>query len=210
MPKNLDLVLDTSRMGISLGIYSAGVPLYEFYEPKTRGENLGHALDVALEKAKVTLDDITRVLVTLGPGSFTGLRTGIAFCEGLCFSGRRHLYGISTLKALTSLSSDASSAVVLPARTGFWYVGLPSGEHFLLIEDALAKFDAENVRSFVVDPSIAEEANFKTFVDKVKGSVALASGENIHLFCKFFDELTPNIIQKANYIQPSYYERIKK
>ena len=61
----LDLILDTSRKGIALGIYAAGKPVCEHFEPESRGENLGRILDAVLEQAKVALDDVKRVLVTV-------------------------------------------------------------------------------------------------------------------------------------------------
>jgi len=203
----LDLVLDTSRKGIALGIYEAGKPVCEYFEPETRGENIGHTLDAVLDHAKVSLEDIKRVLVTLGPGSFTGLRTGIAFCEGLCFSGKRSLFGISTLKALRSLSADENVAVVLYARTGFFYVGTATEELFIPVEEAVQKFEELKIRSFVADRRSADEELFQSFVQKENANVVVSEGNEIAPFCKFFAELEPNIVQSANYIQPSYYER---
>ena len=45
---NLDLVLDTSRKGIALGIFDAGKTVAEYFEPESRGENLGKTLDLVL------------------------------------------------------------------------------------------------------------------------------------------------------------------
>lgn len=204
---SLDLILDTSRRGIALGIYRGGAPLAEFFEPESRGENIGTALDLALSRAQVSLADIRRVLVTLGPGSFTGLRTGIAFCEGLCFSGKRSLFGVSTLRALRTLSSDANAAVVLYARTGFFYVGTSSGEYFIPVEEAIRKFREEGIVSFVVDVRVPEISEWKDFVSAENFSVRVSEGNEIAPFARLFDELTSNLALKANYIQPSYYER---
>lgn len=205
--EHLDLVLDTSRQGISLGIYRSGVPLDEFFEPETRGENLGQALDRSLERACVSLGDIRRVLVALGPGSFTGLRTGIAFCEGLCFSGRRSLFGVSTLRALRTLSPDENCAVVLYARTGYFYVGTKDGEFFVSAEEAFQKFREEKIVSFVVDRRVSEVPEWKDFSVSGNFSVFVSKGNEIASFVRLFDELEPSLVQKANYIQPSYYER---
>lgn len=204
---SLDLILDTSRRGIALGIYRAGISLAEFFEPESRGESIGFALELALSRAQASLADIHRVLVTLGPGSFTGLRTGIAFCEGLCFSGKRSLFGVSTLRALRTLSPDANAAVVLYARTGFFYVGTASGEYFIPMEDAVQKFRRENIVSFVVDGRSSEVSEWKDFSAAGNFSVRVSEGNEIAPFARLFDELTPNLSLKANYIQPSYYER---
>ncbi len=205
--ESLDLVLDTSRKGIALGIYRAGVPLDEFFEPETRGENLGGALDRALERAGVSLGDIRRVLVALGPGSFTGLRTGIAFCEGLCSSGKRSLFGVSTLRALRTLSSNENCAVVLYARTGYFYVGTRNGEFFISAEEAFQKLREEKIVSFVIDRRVSENPEWKEFVSGENFEVRISEGNEIAPFVRLFDELEPSLVQKANYIQPSYYER---
>ncbi len=207
MEESLDLVLDTSRKGIALGIYRSGVPLDEFFEPETRGENLGDILDRALERAEVSLADVRRVLVALGPGSFTGLRTGIAFCEGLCFSGTRSLFGVSTLRALRTLSPDENCAVVLYARTGHFYVGTETGEFFVPMEDAFRKFREEKIGSFVIDRRVLETAEWNDFASIGNFDVRVSEGNEIASFVRLFDELEPSLIQKANYIQPSYYER---
>ncbi len=205
--ESLDLILDTSRKGIALGIYRSGVPLAEFFEPETRGENLGQALDRSLERACVSLGDIRRVLVALGPGSFTGLRTGIAFCEGLCFSGNRSLFGVSTLRALRTLSSDENCAVVLYARTGYFYAGTKTGEFFVAYEEAFQKFREEKITSFVIDGRTSEIPEWKEFVSGENFTVRISEGNEIAPFVRLFDEVEPNLVQKANYIQPSYYER---
>lgn len=204
---NLDLVLDTSRKGIALGIFDAGKTVAEYFEPESRGENLGKTLDLVLADAKISLDDVKRVLVTLGPGSFTGLRTGIAFCEGLCFSGKRALYGVSTLRALRALLTDENCAVVLFARNGYFYVGTKTGEFFIPIEEAIQKFTDEKIVNFVSDARVSEEENFKNYLQNSQAKNCISLGNELAPFCRFFDELKPNLIQSANYIQPSYYER---
>lgn len=203
---NLDLVLDTSRKGIALGIYDSGKPLCERFEPESRGENLGRFLDGILQSAPFALDDIKRVLVTLGPGSFTGLRTGIAFCEGLCFSQKRSLFGVSTLRALRSLGAK-DCVVVLFARSGFFYVGTSEAELFISVEDAVQKFAEEKRVHFVVDSRSAEEEIFQKYIREAKAEVVVSAGDEIAPFCRFFAELEPSALLRANYIQPSYYER---
>jgi tRNA threonylcarbamoyladenosine biosynthesis protein TsaB len=117
-----DLFVDTSRKGISIAIAGSaldgcGDAFYkEIVDPEARGETLSKNLDSLLEQGGISLQDITRVMVTLGPGSFSGLRTGVAFCQGICFSGARKLYGVSTLEALECFSKTHDTAVVVKAR----------------------------------------------------------------------------------------------
>jgi tRNA threonylcarbamoyladenosine biosynthesis protein TsaB len=122
----MDLVVDCSRKGVSLGLYASDV-CCELTEPEAKGDELGSLLDRLLNENNFELSQIERVLVTLGPGSFTGIRAGIAFCEGLCFSGKRTLHGVSTLRALAAHFPE-NGEIILHARADFYYVGSAEGE----------------------------------------------------------------------------------
>lgn len=62
-----------------------------------------------LDAGGVALDDIDVFAVATGPGSFTGLRIGIATMQGLAFARRKPLIGISGLDALASVASAPSA-----------------------------------------------------------------------------------------------------
>lgn len=203
----LDLILDTSRKGVALGIYDGETPLCEAFDFECRGESLGTIFDRSLQSAGASAADIARVLVTLGPGSFTGLRTGIAFAEGLCFSGRRALHGVSTLRALRALSPDENAVSVLFARKGFLYVGTATEELFLSAEDACRMFEESGVKAFVVEPRVLEEPASAPFFANGAFDVTLSEGRELLPFRRFFFEVEPCPVLRANYIQPSYYER---
>jgi len=120
----MDLIVDCSRKGVNLGLYSKDISC-ELCEPNAKGDELKHLLDKLLAENNFEIEQVKRVLVTLGPGSFTGIRAGIAFCEGLCFSGKRTLHGISTLKAL---AISHGKEIILYARANFYYVGNADSE----------------------------------------------------------------------------------
>jgi tRNA threonylcarbamoyladenosine biosynthesis protein TsaB len=126
----MDLIVDCSRHGVNLGLYANDVS-YELSEPQAKGDELSMLLDKLLNENHFKLEQVKRVLVTLGPGSFTGIRAGIAFCEGLCFSGKRTLHGISTLRAL---SEAYGMEIILHARANLYYVGSSLGENLVQFE----------------------------------------------------------------------------
>lgn len=124
----MKLVIDTSTGDLNLSIWSSSAEeliAYAVY-PKGRGELLGDWVPEVLAEHQIELSDIEAVLVGIGPGSFTGLRTGIAFAQGLCALGRP-LYQVSTLELLGGWSSE-SRLVAIPARPGLWYLGYYSIE----------------------------------------------------------------------------------
>ena len=183
----------------------------EMVDPSAKGEILSASLDNLLAKVGATLDDVKRVMVTVGPGSFSGLRTGVAFCQGLCFSGKRNLYGVTTLQALACFAgaTDESVAVVIRARNGFWYLRLNNEESFIETADVVARLQASSVKNAVVDAAaLADEALIAVFKDKGIATT-LDTDKKLNMWAPLFDTVKPSLIQEANYIQPSYFEKLK-
>lgn len=207
---NYDLFVDTSRKGIAMALCADSV-YEEMVDPSAKGEILSASLDNLLAKVGATLDDVKRVMVTVGPGSFSGLRTGVAFCQGLCFSGKRNLYGVTTLQALACFAGvpDESVAVVIRARNGFWYLRLNNEESFIETADVVARLQASSVKNAVVDAAaLADETLVAVFKDKGIATT-LDTDKKLDMWTPLFDTVKPSLIQEANYIQPSYFEKLK-
>ena len=207
---NYNLIVDTSRKGIAMALCADSV-YEEMVDPSAKGEILSASLDNLLAKVGATLDDVKRVMVTVGPGSFSGLRTGVAFCQGLCFSGKRNLYGVTTLQALACFAGvpDESVAVVIRARNGFWYLRLNNEESFIETADVVARLQASSVKNAVVDAAaLADEALVAVFKDKGIATT-LDTDKKLNMWAPLFDTVKPSLIQEANYIQPSYFEKLK-
>jgi tRNA threonylcarbamoyladenosine biosynthesis protein TsaB len=102
----LILVLDTTTRGGSLALWRDGRVLATVAgDPgRTHATRLpGDILD-CLAGHQLTLGDIDLFAVAAGPGSFTGLRIGIATIQGLAFAHARPAAGISALDALAEAS----------------------------------------------------------------------------------------------------------
>ena len=89
-------------------------------------ETLLAAVDRLLEAAVGGPEGITHVAVSAGPGSFTGLRVGMAAAKGFCFGWRRPLVPVPTLHALASRFREGNALIcpVLDARKGEVYAGV--------------------------------------------------------------------------------------
>ena len=183
----------------------------EIVDTSGKGEVLSASLDSLLAKVGATLDDVKRVMVTVGPGSFSGLRTGVAFCQGLCFSGKRNLYGVTTLQALACFAGtpDEKVAVIIRARNGFWYLRLNNEESFIETAEVVARLQASSINKAVVDAAaLADETLSAIFTDK-KIETTLDTGKPLSMWSPLFEFIKPSLIQEANYIQPSYFEKLK-
>lgn len=89
----------------------------------THSETLMPMVDQVLNNASVTVRQLDAIAVTIGPGSFTGLRIGLAAAKGLAMAADKPLIGISTLEVLAhNLSySPLLAGTILDARKGEIY-----------------------------------------------------------------------------------------
>jgi tRNA threonylcarbamoyladenosine biosynthesis protein TsaB len=140
------LVIDTSLAACQVGLFDAGRQIAAASEPMERGhqERLAPMAAEAMVRSGLAFADVARIAVTVGPGSFTGIRVGLAFAKGLQLATDAPLVGIGTLAALAA-GVDGTAAGVIDARQGLVYVqafdaGRPLGEPDIVpIADAAAR-----------------------------------------------------------------------
>jgi tRNA threonylcarbamoyladenosine biosynthesis protein TsaB len=117
------LVIDTATPATVVG--AEGIERRHDPQP---GERPGHVAQVltlveeALAAAGATLADVTRIGVGVGPGSFTGLRIGVATARSLAHATGAELVGVSTLGALAVVAPEQPVLAVLDARRGEAFV----------------------------------------------------------------------------------------
>lgn len=84
----------------------------------THSQTLMPMVKRVLDKAKISAADIDMYAVTNGPGSFTGVRIGVATVKGLAFAENKRCVGVSTLEAIAmNLSgTDCIAVAAMDAR----------------------------------------------------------------------------------------------
>jgi tRNA threonylcarbamoyladenosine biosynthesis protein TsaB len=102
----LVLGLDTTTSSGSCALARDGRVVHEQVNnaPNAHAEHLPGDLISLLDRAGVTLSEIDAFAVATGPGSFTGLRIGIATMQGLAFAERKPLIGVSGFDALARIA----------------------------------------------------------------------------------------------------------
>src|SRR5208283_5385388 len=126
------LGLDTASATASLAIVAHGKILAEqSRSASSHGAELPAAVSELLAQAHISLKDLQGVAVGIGPGSFTGLRVGIAYAKGLILALRCALIGIPTfdclaLAAFEWVSAPEGSLIcpIVDARKGEVYANL--------------------------------------------------------------------------------------
>lgn len=96
------LALDTCLSACGVALVDGGQVLARRQAPMVRGhqERLGAMVAEVMADAGADFAILDRIGVTLGPGSFTGLRVGLAFAKGLALALDRPCVGVGSLEAL--------------------------------------------------------------------------------------------------------------
>ncbi len=132
------LAADTSSDHGSVAVTADGEPLGEvrLISSIQHSERLFRSIEFLFEHVDLTLDDIDLFAAARGPGSFTGLRVGLAAMAGFAFANNKPSAGISTLAAVAWQvgRTDSSIAPVLDARRGEIYTALFRREGEALVE----------------------------------------------------------------------------
>lgn len=179
----LILAFETSAKAASVALFQEGKLLGESYQNTglTHSQTLMVMAEDMLKQCGFSAKDVTAVAVAAGPGSFTGVRIGVAAAKGLAWSLQVPCYGVSTLESM-ALGLGAFQGTVCPvmdARRSQVYNALFTAEGGSLTrrsEDrAIALADlAEELKTmpqpiFLVGDG--SELTFKTLKDTVSGLV---------------------------------------
>jgi tRNA threonylcarbamoyladenosine biosynthesis protein TsaB len=158
----LRLVIDTALNALSVGLYQDAQALFEFNEIMQKGhqEALGSVVYAAFKSQEYKIHDLTAIGVTLGPGSFTGLRVGLSFAKGMSVGAKIPLFGLSTLDALLiEYFEDLPILSIMDAgRQGVYvnYCNHPSKIQSVILEnqpDALLGFSKAHEARMIVGPA---------------------------------------------------------
>ena len=98
----LTLAFETSAKAASVALLENGKLLGESYQNTglTHSQTLMVMAEDLLKSSGKTITDVTAVAVAEGPGSFTGVRIGVAAAKGFAWGGQLPCYGVSTLEAM--------------------------------------------------------------------------------------------------------------
>ncbi len=114
------LALDTSTRTVGVAIYDGYRVLSEatWTSQDYHTVELAPAVAEALRKADLNLDGLGAIAVAIGPGSFTGLRVGLALAKGLALARRIPLIGISTMDIMATAQPPLTIPMVIVLRAG--------------------------------------------------------------------------------------------
>lgn len=203
------LAFDSTATAASVAICDDGKVLTEFFVNAglTHSRTLVPMLDAALKNTDSDLRSVDALAISNGPGSFTGVRIGVAVAKGIAFAENLSCFEISTLEAMAYnlVLTDCLVCSVMDARCAQVYNGLfeiKYGEVHRLCDDralAIADLKAELVEKYsdkrIILVGDGAELCFKEFIDT-----------NLSV------ELAPDALrfQKASSVAAAAFDKINK
>ena len=109
MEKIILIETSTALCSVALAENGAIVDYRESSAPKAHASLTAVFIQEMLEGRGLTVADCDAVCVSMGPGSYTGLRVGVSTAKGLCFGARKPLIAVGTLDTLVAQAAEASS-----------------------------------------------------------------------------------------------------
>ncbi len=163
------LGFDTATRATAIGLRREDGSTLQARDDPAPGEHPGHATRLLplvaelLARSGLRFADLDRIAVGIGPGTFTGLRIGVATARGLAQSLSLELVGVSSLRALATAAADASDErgaaigasagsfagagvlAVLDARRGEVFAAAYANDEELAAPRALAPMDLGDI-----------------------------------------------------------------
>jgi len=190
----LILGIESATKNCSVALFKDGVVIAEkesITDGYTHAEQLTLFIQNVIDSANITLNKVEAVALSMGPGSYTGLRIGTSTAKGLCYALDIPLIAISTLKAMAfDMAKNEKSAIYCPmidARR---------------MEVFSALYDVDNKQVRGVQADVVDENTYTEFLaDEIIffGDGSLKCQEIInHKNAKFIEGINPSAKNLGN------------
>lgn len=178
------LAIDSSAGAASVAVTEDKKILSECYINKglTHSQTLIPMVDFALKNAGMKTQDIDVFAITNGPGSFTGVRIGVAAIKGLAMGADKPCFGVSTLEAMANslrLWDDFTICCVMDARCSQFYT-------------ATFYCESGNLIRFTPDRAISSDELIEE-LKEIDGKIVIA-GDGAELLYNSIKDIIPEAV----------------
>ena len=199
---NYILNIETSTKACSAALFNSG-KLISFKESNTanfsHSEKLLNFISELIDSSEITLSDLNAVAVSMGPGSYTGLRIGVSTAKGLCYGLDIPLISVSTLKAM-------SSAMILKQQADLYCPMIDARR----MEVYSAIFDANNNQLRDIQADIIDGSSYKKELEKVMVFFGDGSEKAKDVILNKNAIFIPNFYPSAKYMGVLSYQKFTK
>lgn len=192
----------------------------ETNDPKSHATKLSPFIEELLETEEMNVSDLDAISVSLGPGSYTGLRIGVSTVKGLAYGANIPVIGISTLQALTKRvvldnqndmqklnnNNNLLLCPMLDARRMEVYSAFFSTDLELQREVQADIITADSYMEFLKSGPVAFFGNGS---DKCREIITHSNAHfipNIELSARYMIQLAEIAFEKKDFLNTAYFE----
>lgn len=212
----LILNIDTSTSVCSVALAKDGkvIALKENNEGLNHSILLGTYINELFKEPQITPHQLDAVAISMGPGSYTGLRIGVSMAKGLCFGTGKPLIAVPTLQALalsvsSRLQEDAWYCPMIDARRMEVYTALFDKQNQSLTETKAEIIDEHSFADLLANHKIYFFGNGS---DKVKNTLTAPNAcyiEQVETSAGNMPEIseqrfTQGLLEDVAYFEPFY------
>ena len=213
------LNIDTATLNGAVAIASDGQVLnkLETYDQKDQAIFLHTAIEEVLHKSGMELPQIDAVVVTIGPGSYTGLRVGLSAAKGLCYALQKPLVAVNTLQATALAAIQQTQPLtnkpvlfvpMIDARRMEVFTAVYNSKNELHIPAAAVIIDPDFFANIRLDNFLvyAGDGSKKLLSSQVEGEYLISnSSHTIHQVAALGEKHYKNgIFENVAYCEPLY------
>jgi len=192
----LILNIETSTVVCSVGLSRDGetVALKENKEGLNHSSLLSLFIDNILKENSLTARDLDAVAISMGPGSYTGLRIGVSTAKGVCYGAEIPLIAVSTLQAVAlPMHEMATNNGLLENPDTAWYCPMTDARR---MEVFCAFYDNTNTIKKEISAEIIDKESFLDILNEREvvffGDGAEKCKETFtHKNAKFINDILP-------------------
>jgi len=182
------LSVDTSNKVASVALFNDKNLLNEKFsdDQKTHSEKLLPIIDELLKEENLSIKDIDMFVVSVGPGSFTGIRIGVATVKGMAQALNKKVISVTSLEGLIEMANGENVCAIINARHGNVYAQIKHNNELLepdcrTIEEVISELKGYNKKFIIVGDATIEfenllnsELDCEIFEKKIEASSNIA------------------------------------
>lgn len=211
------LIFDASIEGFSVGLFHQNGTLIHSVTnsaPYSHTELLVPTIQEVLSKSNVEFQDLTRIITTKGPGSFTGIRVGLATAAGLRTALNIPVMTVNTLSALVhsamlhqTIHTSHIHAVIDTKCGEFYHQEFAYKEGAILIEAQPRSLSLNEIVSVVVSGTIITDLSTQSMLENIPCIATPLTLEGVLSASKngSSEDLQPLYVRSANITQPKIH-----
>jgi tRNA threonylcarbamoyladenosine biosynthesis protein TsaB len=138
------LFLDTSSFFVTVSIIEDNIILFN-YQNEIRDDMSSKIMPIIREgfnKVSFNIQDIDRIVVVNGPGSFTGVRIGVTIAKVLAWTLKKEIITVSSLELMATTEFDTKYIIpMIDARRGYVYAGVYDNALNIIREDSYIAYN---------------------------------------------------------------------